>query len=131
MKSALNGTVTLDGRTYRVDCGLVSDAPSDHGWLHKAKYVAIESEGHTDILLFPRSTEHAEFAHNFVRANGGTVVAGGFVDFDSRDRLIQAYGRSMSLDMPSRPIDTQVLQAFVDSLKTRFAPQTPNNYGTP
>lgn len=121
----LKGTVKLDGRTYHIECGLMPDMPLDEHWVAGKKYVAIEFHVHTNIILFSPELEHASIAHNFVRAEGGVIVAAGSIGYDVDG--IWADGNSVSLGVGGRDIDSQVLQVFADQVRERVLKKpTPN-----
>lgn len=69
------------------------------------KYIVIDN---TEMLLFPRHVDHAEFASR----NGGAnmVTSAGFVEHDATKGELYCFGESISLGIGSGKMDNRHLQ---------------------
>lgn len=89
------------------------------------KYVVVESEAGEQLFTFPKTINHDRFAEILSNIREGygrewkhifrTPVSAGFTDGET------CYGRSASLGLDSRPIDTALLKTEV--------PYDPRNEG--
>jgi hypothetical protein len=81
------------------------------------KYICVENEkGEHEIIMFPKTINHDVMAESVSRMKNQThgnwerewrtPISAGFVRGD-----LQCYGRSETLDLDSRPEDTEILQA--------------------
>ncbi len=82
--------------------------------MSKFKYIILElPTGIEAPILFSKFIEHAQLVANVKPT--GKVVSAGFVSFDGNpDKPFQAgftcYGKSVSLDLHSRPEDSKIIQ---------------------
>lgn len=96
-----------------------------------AKYVVIKKDGFETAIVFSRLVQHSTF-ENLNPISAGTVQIfasdGGSMDNGpSPDGepvlIISAYGKSDSLDLKSRPEDSEIIRKSIEQNSKTFAEQ--------
>jgi hypothetical protein len=67
------------------------------------KYIAFEGALHQEIVLFPSTRDHAQFAKQMGIARR-EILGAGFVSMNP-DNPPSCWGQSASLSIPARPVD--------------------------
>jgi hypothetical protein len=75
------------------------------------KYIIVMNRSIETPILFPPWFGHDEVA------NGREVISAGFISIHVDDGKIKSgcYGKSISLRIPSRPEDTQIVQNMINN----------------
>ncbi len=74
----------------------------------KSKYIIIETWVCPLPYVFSDLVSHDDFAHRI----GGKPISAGFC-YITEDGQYQTYGKSISLNLESRPEDTNILNKFL------------------
>jgi hypothetical protein len=79
------------------------------------KYIVFKELGEEKAIIFPSSLQHREVATKLISRN--TIVSAGFINNRSLDEDVQCFGDSYTLNIESRPQDSQLIN---DLLKRDF-----------
>jgi len=76
------------------------------------KFVTFITGGTEQIIIFPKKIQHSDFAEEITRLSFGTMraISGGFIDSG------ECVGKSISLNMKSRPEDTKLLNKLIKNI---------------
>jgi hypothetical protein len=84
-----------------------------------AKFIIISFQGREQVVAFPFEIQHAAMLAKMQRTHGNVqAISAGF--FLGDVEKLWAGGESTSLELPSRPMDVELVRAFLTSPTPEF-----------
>ena len=77
--------------------------------MNKMKYIIVDNGLYNSVIIFDHIVKHNEMAQKMHAIE--SVVSAGFIEIV--DGKFQCYGRSVSLDIKSRPEDSDYINKFM------------------